>query len=144
MFVADAGLDQWMMLSGDDCTHQVQPPSASIPPVGAIYRLGIPIPPTETRRSKTISRVLIFNSALAHHLSAETSATPARMIKAKLLYQLVYDPADKAISPLFQFVVINNLGVIERSMGNASVSNQYFDLLLPILLDLLEDQKVME
>jgi hypothetical protein len=82
---------------------------------------------------------MIFNSALAHQLSAETSASPA-MMKAKLLYRLICNPEDMAQSSLFQYAVINNLGVIEQKMGNASLSYQYFDL-LPSVPDLREDLK---
>ncbi|KAL3942605.1 MAG: hypothetical protein SGBAC_003237 [Bacillariaceae sp.] len=123
------GLDQCMMLS--DTGDHNQLPSAI---QGMIYHLGIPVPPNETRPFR-MSQILIFNAALAHHLSAETSANRETMNKAKLLYQMVCNPGDMAESPLFQFAVINNLGVIERRMGN--VSNQYFDM-LPSLLNHLE------
>ncbi|CAJ1933055.1 unnamed protein product [Cylindrotheca closterium] len=128
-------LDQHM-ISSADCADQVKPASSAANNGMMIYQVGIRIPPTETIPS-IISWVLIFNSALAHHLSAKTRACPA-MLKAKQLYRLICDPQGMTQSPLFQYAVINNLGVIEQNFGNASVANQYFEI-LPSIPDLRED-----
>ena len=99
-----------------------------------IYRHGICLPPAEVTDIFVVSSSLIFNAALAHHLLAGQSsnnpaAARALLQKAKQLYAMAHRAVDRRGSKLFRFAVINNLGVIERKLGNAVLSNQYFDYL---------------
>lgn len=100
-----------------------------------IYKQGIPIPPAVSQDESLVTSILIFNSALAHHLAAETpeiQTPPETMHKAKRLYMLASSIDRIAESVCFQFAVINNMAVLERKLGNTALSNEYFDYLASI------------
>mmetsp|Transcript_3686 Transcript_3686/g.8484 ORF Transcript_3686/g.8484 Transcript_3686/m.8484 type:complete len:200 (-) Transcript_3686:438-1037(-) len=111
-----------------------------------IYDHGISIPTSVKVDTDILSAIAIFNSALAHHLAAESLDTPTSteaLQKAQRLYHLAYHVDTSSRSLLFQFAVINNLGVVERKLGNTSVSNQCFDYLAYLLENTnFEDQQV--
>ena len=110
-----------------------------VAPRALIYRNPIPIPPTLSD-SATITSILIFNAALAHHLSALSSqsgtlSTAEGLRKALLLYEqvqvLVYE---RHISfndnRLFHFASVNNMAVIYRALGDTATANSLFDYLM--------------
>jgi len=135
---AESGIDRL-----DQCVLQtaVSEYRASIQTGGScdfIYDHGISIPTSPTVDIQTLSAILIFNTALAYHLAAESQDTPTHtesLKKAQRLYRLVYyvDTSTRSTGMPFQFAVINNLGVVERKLGNTAVSNQCFDYLAYLL-----------
>ncbi|CAJ1968593.1 unnamed protein product [Cylindrotheca closterium] len=104
-----------------------------------IYDQAIPISQSLKVDKPILSAIVIFNAALAHHLAAESRdipTPPKALFKAQRLYRLAYQaytPGPGTQSILFQFAVINNLGVVERRLGNTALSNQYFDYLASLL-----------
>eukprot|EP00526_Cylindrotheca_closterium_P020728 CAMPEP_0113658906 /NCGR_PEP_ID=MMETSP0017_2-20120614/32032_1 /TAXON_ID=2856 /ORGANISM="Cylindrotheca closterium" /LENGTH=203 /DNA_ID=CAMNT_0000573337 /DNA_START=71 /DNA_END=682 /DNA_ORIENTATION=- /assembly_acc=CAM_ASM_000147 len=143
---AESGIDRL-----DQCVLQtaVSEYRASIQTGGScdfIYDHGISIPTSVKVDTDILSAIAIFNSALAHHLAAESLDTPTSteaLQKAQRLYHLAYHVDTSSRSLLFQFAVINNLGVVERKLGNTSVSNQCFDYLAYLLENTnFEDQQV--
>mmetsp|Transcript_3689 Transcript_3689/g.8489 ORF Transcript_3689/g.8489 Transcript_3689/m.8489 type:complete len:201 (-) Transcript_3689:164-766(-) len=112
-----------------------------------IYDHGISIPTSPTVDIQTLSAILIFNTALAYHLAAESQDTPTHtesLKKAQRLYRLVYyvDTSTRSTGMPFQFAVINNHGVVERKLGNTAVSNQFFDY-LAYLVENSKDHQVL-
>mmetsp|Transcript_3688 Transcript_3688/g.8487 ORF Transcript_3688/g.8487 Transcript_3688/m.8487 type:complete len:204 (-) Transcript_3688:164-775(-) len=110
-----------------------------------IYDHGISIPPSTKVDIQTLSAIVIFNTALAYHLAAESQDAPTStesLHKAKRLYHLAYHVDTSSRSLLFQFAVINNLGVVERKLGNTAVSNQFFDY-LAYLVENSKDHQVL-
>lgn len=108
-----------------------------------IYGQGIPIPPKVTDPTK-ISAIVIFNLALAYHLWAvknETAPSRSFLAKAKQLYELTYDlhaQADRDV--LFPFAVLNNLALVEHSLGNTAKSMKYFELLTAVKRALFDEE----
>ena len=99
-----------------------------------IYKAGIAIP-TETRDPDIIVPILVFNKALALHLLADQERANARqhLQNAKELYELAYRSQYTGTSlknVLFEFVLLNNLGVVCQELGDESTANEYFDYLL--------------
>ena len=116
-----------LLLQAEEGLPTPTPTSGSL-----IYNQGIPIPPAVSRDQGMVTSILIFNSALAHHLAAETPTIPTTIEtiqKAKRLYELASNVDRIVDSVCFQFAVINNMGVVERKLGNTSLSNEYFDYL---------------
>ncbi|CAJ1968595.1 unnamed protein product [Cylindrotheca closterium] len=101
-----------------------------------IYDNAIQIPPSLEVDTHILGAIVIFNAALAHHLASESQETPTppeALHKAQRLYRLSYQLYGGGKSLLFQFAVLNNLGVVERRLGNTSISNQYFDYLASLV-----------
>lgn len=100
-----------------------------------ICKHGIPLPPSASDIATMITSIAVFNAAVAHHRMAENGGTSAKgfLHKAKALYELAYKTTDMDENPVFIFAVLNNIGVIERQLGNAAASNQYFDYLSYLL-----------
>lgn len=111
-----------------------------------IYHHGIPIPST-IPDTKIIAAILIFNAALAQHLSVMSqhgtpSSTPEGLVKAKKLYETIWSCRHHLSlkdNVLFQFALINNIAVINQELGNTVQANTQFDHLIS-LLNRLEDQ----
>ena len=129
-----AALDQCMMLSPafhtDDCAATDK----------FIYNHGISIPQAVTDPA-VIVPVLIFNSALAHHLAAKSVE---ELLNAERLYKYAYGSAHCACgNSLFWFAVINNVSVILRDIGNIKQSERNFQHLLKIFT-IFVDQRSTE
>ncbi|CAJ1965700.1 unnamed protein product [Cylindrotheca closterium] len=104
-----------------------------------IYRHGIPIPSTMNDH-KIIAAILIFNTALAYHLSAisqrGTATAEKLLVNAKQLYELIIHCRQHISlddNVMFQFAVINNIAVITRDQGNVAESNRQFDFLMALV-----------
>lgn len=111
-----------------------------------IYNQGIVLPPTMTNFN-SISAILIFNSALAQHLSAETSspsdASIRLLLKAKRMYELASRLHEINQNVLFQFVLVNNSAVISEKVGDMETSKTYFEFLMSTFM-LFVDQQCTE
>ncbi|CAJ1939309.1 unnamed protein product [Cylindrotheca closterium] len=103
-----------------------------------IYGTAICLPPTVTDNS-LVSAILIFNSALAYQLYADTQASPVELLlRAKRLYGLAAQLRGVDRNILFQFAVINNSAVIERKIGDKNTATSYFEYLMEIFLVLID------
>ncbi|CAJ1948385.1 unnamed protein product [Cylindrotheca closterium] len=132
-------LDQCMLLSEVDTTSNDRANRKT----AFVYEQGILLPPTATEYTM-VSAVVIFNSALAHQLFAQQQqdkdASQRYLLMSRRLYGLAYGVHSRAChSMLFQFVVINNMAVIDQQTGNPEQSTQYFKHLMTVLL-LMVDQ----
>lgn len=114
-----------------------------------IYEYGISLPLT-VADSSIVTPILIFNSAIAHQLWAEShhwragTESVKSLQKAKRLYELAYETLlDVDENVLFQFAIINNISVVDRAIGNTVQSIQYFEYLLSVFM-LLVDQGCSE
>lgn len=97
------------------------------------------------------SAISIFNLALAHHLEATSRSSDAVVFlkKAAKLYDFglqVLQGADTPIEHgipakcgLFYLAILNNLGDVHRRLRNTSISEQYCQELLRMLVYLTED-----
>ena len=106
-----------------------------------IYDQAIPLPAT-VADPETISPILIFNAALAHHLFARHCNNETSILylqKAYALYSLAYEAPDMDENPLFQFAVINNAAVIDLQLSNNTESwdanMEYLVCLYMVLMD---------
>ncbi|KAL3938164.1 MAG: hypothetical protein SGBAC_006871 [Bacillariaceae sp.] len=130
--VCDGLLDQCMLLSKTDDTKT----SAAD---AFIYDHGIVLPPTIADKS-LISAILIFNSALAHQLCAETGAGPTIQLlhRANNLYKVVSEIPEMGTNILFQFAVMNNLAVIEKEIGDKTTATSYFEVLMEVFMLMID------
>ena len=116
-----------------------------------VYDLGIMIPLLEDEGADSatmeyfIASIAIFNSALAHQLLAQEheqdkDLSQRYLFKAKQLYELALRGCSDVLQDnvLFQFVVLNNIAVIELQTGNAALSSQYFEVLTSMLMVLVD------
>lgn len=101
-----------------------------------LYKHGIPLP-RDTTDLKMMTQILVFNAALAHQLFAEhysqscgkqQAESSMSLQKAKMLYQLVNSQGsvDVNVNVLFHFVIMNNIAVIDRTLGKIALSNASF------------------
>lgn len=117
-------LNQCMLLSDINCR------SATTDAEGVvfIYRNGILLH-SEMTDPNMITPVLIFNSSLAFHMLAiqyeednQKELAHQALQKARRLYTLAYDACDNLDhNLLFQFVLINNLAMIDRQLRTTSI-----------------------
>lgn len=134
-------IDECMLLSGIEDEAMDISAQATF-----VYKHGIMLLyPPSLAEPATVTTVLIFNSALVHHLAAETSSyktSRCLLLKARRLYELAYKSADRSMDDnlLFQFSVLNNIMVIDRSLGisGIAVSRDFFEHLLSILMVLVD------
>lgn len=133
-----ARLDDCLLLSADDGDERIFGRSS-------VYDQAILIPPTMMSNQSVVAPILIFNAALAHNLIAEHDGIPIGhhtrallLHRAKQLYKLAYDACDEEQNPLFGYVIINNIAVIERETGNISEANECLELLLSLLESFVE------
>ena len=110
---ADNPIDQ-CMLSIDPADEQVLTEPAN----AFIYRSGITIPIAETDPA-IITPIIIFNTALTHHLLAEHDDVNSLkyLQKAKEMYELAFKALDTDTNLLFEFVILNNIAMIYRMTG---------------------------
>lgn len=91
-----------------------------------------------------LSLIIIFNLALAHHLSAiQNNACPKLLQKALHLYELAYqlqrEENDNG-SLRFTMIVANNLGQIHRAVNNESKHQQCLEHLLSTMMYLVDSR----
>ena len=135
-------LDQCMLLLDyqEKVDHE-EDRTASTP---FVYDKGIPIPPSvmATMPSEKVSAILIFNSALAHQLYAQEQdrvTCQVHLQKSKRLYQLALRVCTGVEhNVLFQFVVMNNVAVIESQIGNQAQSANYLEQLMSAYMLILD------
>ncbi|CAJ1936095.1 unnamed protein product [Cylindrotheca closterium] len=113
-----------------------------------IYRSAIPLPPSIiTDSAAMVAPILIFNIALAYHLRADDDdgTTPGHQIslkglhKARCLYEKAYEAHGIDQNVLFQFVILNNIAIIDQRMGNYAMMQSCFEHLTSLFM-LLVDQ----
>lgn len=111
-----------------------------------VYKHGITLPPTSLKDDHATTAILIFNTALAHHLAAESSShtfTSHRFLfKARRLYELAYNAGGDSLDEnlLFQFAVINNIMAIDRrlAINGTEATQACFEHLFSILMILVD------
>lgn len=132
----DDCLDQCMLLSEMKSSNSYE---ASTHQTSFIYDLGIFVPKSVTDPS-IVTSILIFNMALAHHLAAEATGHCVLQAwqKARLLYKLAYDSCETDCNVLFQFVLINNIAMIDRKIGNTKMSSECMEYLLSLWMLLVD------
>jgi tetratricopeptide (TPR) repeat protein len=123
-----------------------------------IYRKAITVPVTLAINAGydihvTLSGIIVFNLALAHHLSAgleedaTTTTNTAKLEKAVKLYslarQLVVAAEQRRLASdltMFLLAIFNNIGQIRKTLGETKLANKYFERMLTTLLSLNERQ----
>ena len=92
--------------------------------------------------AETITHILVFNTALAHHLLVGHSDDQTSILflrKAYKLYELAYNAHDIDGNPLFQFAIINNMAVIDRLLTqNMEAWNARMDYLMSLYVALMD------
>jgi hypothetical protein len=90
--------------------------------------------------STMLSFVLLFNLALAHHITALTARNVSKnkLTKASLLYELSYnilitEQLQELTTPQIM-AIINNLGQIHFFLCNFEKADQYFQYLLSLIM----------
>ncbi|CAJ1925409.1 unnamed protein product [Cylindrotheca closterium] len=102
------------------------------------YEHGIVLP-LNTMDGTVITPVLIFNCALSHHLAARHCNDHAIcsqhfLNKAQRLYTLAYDQQDQDQNMIFQAVIVDNIGVIRKILGNEEEAQACFEHLTSMLM----------
>jgi tetratricopeptide (TPR) repeat protein len=91
-----------------------------------------------------LSLIIIFNLALAHHLSAMQNNTCRKLLqKALHLYELAYQlqrEEDDYGSLSFTMIVANNLGQIHRAVNNEYKHQQCLEHLLSTMMYLVDSR----
>ncbi|CAJ1966038.1 unnamed protein product [Cylindrotheca closterium] len=135
--------------SGSDCLDQCMflskingsaPHSDHADHIPFVYDRGIVVP-RSMHDPSVVTSILIFNTALAHHLAAEAAygtTSPELWHKARRFYELAYQSHDMDYNVLFQIVLINNLAMIEQKMGNMSKSISCLEYLTAVLMILVD------
>ena len=125
-------LDQSMLLSEiKEGTHHT---AARV----FVYEHGIFLHPSMSD-SSIVAPILIFNTALAHHLAFQAGRASIKALhKAKKLYELAYRTQDIDNNILFQFVVINNIAMIDRQLGYFATANDCLDYLMSVLMVMVD------
>lgn len=112
-----------------------------------IYRHPIRIPRQAINHesfqfSSTVSIMLIFNLALAHHLHAiEATFSRPMFEKSAKLYECAHNlllQQDFESNVLFVLATINNLGQVHRSIDQGEMATKCFQHLLSTLMFLVE------
>jgi tetratricopeptide (TPR) repeat protein len=96
----------------------------------------------------TLSLIVIFNLALAHHLAAvRNNMCRRRLQKAAKLYKLAYEahlmeqePMQQVNSLHFTMIIANNLGEIHRTVKNRSKHMMCLQLLLSTIMYLVDNK----
>ena len=91
---------------------------------------------------KVVSVTILFNLALAHHLTSYSKPTYKSQLKtAATLYELAYTLiCEERIddSALLTMVIINNLGLIHSALEEETMAQQCFEHLLSTLMFLVD------
>ena len=95
-----------------------------------------------------VSSAILFNLALAHHLSAKKAkrqqrrASLTRLEKAARLYELASHLEQKRFTngtnPLFMMAIVNNLGAIHHELNERENAQLFFQHLLSTMLFITE------
>lgn len=133
-------IDQYMLLSQPDhnkTNHEMMQTAFT-------YDLGILLP-TKTDGNimdqAVATPILVFNLALAHHqlYGGKSQSSNRRMlIKTRRLYELAHASINAEDNVLFHFAIVNNIAVIDRMIGNTSVSNENLDYLMSLFMILVD------
>ncbi|CAJ1932199.1 unnamed protein product [Cylindrotheca closterium] len=108
-----------------------------------MYSHAIPLPPNVTDYA-IIASILIFNTALAHHLVAllllDKERSPQYLHRAKQLYTLAYNSSQEDIehNPLFLFVVYNNTALANLQIGDKDLRNSCVGYLVSIYVVMVD------
>jgi tetratricopeptide (TPR) repeat protein len=114
-----------------------------------IYRQAIHIPldiESTYQASVIVSSVIIFNVALAHHLSALATSDKKhqskKLRKAATLYEMAYDlqgrNAQLENNVMFTMATMNNLGVIYQQLDDRETASKCFQCLLSTVMFLVD------
>ena len=116
-----------------------------------LYQTAISVPTTNDSRygprAVTMSKVILFNLALAHHLAGLVSEHSSSLLlaKAATLYETSFMMARKENmrAPFFTLAVVNNLGCIHHAMGDEGNAMMYFHQLLSMCMFLVDSPRVV-
>ena len=139
--------DQEARTSSVELTKETFSPQ-SVPSEGFVYLELIKIPTREIDASMAcddaqhavVSRVtvaLIFNLALVHHLHGIHRRSSTNIMRARTLYELAlnaHQVSGEDVTILYTLAILNNLGVIYRSMGDLAEADAFFSALLQTLM----------
>ncbi|CAJ1970484.1 unnamed protein product [Cylindrotheca closterium] len=106
-----------------------------------MYSHAIPLPPNVTDHA-TITLLLIFNAALAHHLVAmqDKEDSPRFLRRANQLYTLAYNSSeDIEQNPLFLFAVYNNTALVDLQIGDKDSWNPCVEHLVSIYMVMVDE-----
>ena len=114
-----------------------------------MHSQGIFIPFKNKLLPQYIPSVLIFNLALAHHLSSKIKSKSHRVSdlkKAAKLYQLAYNANEEFCESniLFTLATVNNLGLIQKELNDKEASQQCFDHLLSVVMFLVDSKRSLD
>lgn len=135
-------LDQCLIGSRDDSSLAWNDHEFGLSPY--IYREGILMaqrPHISYQAIEIFSTIIIFNLALAHHLTAsQDNATPWKLLRAYKLYNLALhlqrkeDPKNNC-NVLFTLATVNNMAIIQFDIDESKISYvASFEYLLSIVL----------
>ncbi|KAG7350422.1 hypothetical protein IV203_009782 [Nitzschia inconspicua] len=103
---------------------------------------------TGYRERSMISCIIIFNLALAYHLSAAdamVSDTMTALYRALRLYELCFNLLREELGEaivLFPLAVINNVALVHRQLGNEEPATRCFEMILSTLMCLADQKSV--
>lgn len=99
-----------------------------------------------------VALIIIFNLAIAHHISSSRSNSWPKMKRTLQLYQLANDclnryiidthsySASNEMYMMFQMILLNNLSHLHSFMGDYSKSRQCIERLIPIIMCVVDDK----
>lgn len=103
-----------------------------------MYRQSIRILPSF--ESNDIAQALVFNLALAYHLSSQKSISKHQLLKkAVSLYELAFQiqmrkPATMSNNLFFPLALMNNIGLIHKELNHQAAASSCFRELLSLLM----------
>ena len=131
-------------ISLDECMTKGHPMSSAVDPeFPFMYSDGIRISARVAASGISkhdVSSILLFNLALAFHLSALDSMDPASDLrKALQVYELVYTMQQEnkqnfMSNLMFVLSILNNIGIIHQWRNDDHIAAQCFDKLLSVLM----------
>ena len=131
-------------LSLDQCMTKGHPMSSSVDPdFPFMYSDGIRIPAEAAATGiprHDLASIVLFNLALAYHLSAMDSMDPGSDLRKALhVYELVYtmqqENKENFLSNLmFVLSILNNIGIIYQWRNEDDIAARCFDKLLSVLM----------
>eukprot|EP00526_Cylindrotheca_closterium_P019679 CAMPEP_0113633262 /NCGR_PEP_ID=MMETSP0017_2-20120614/17310_1 /TAXON_ID=2856 /ORGANISM="Cylindrotheca closterium" /LENGTH=229 /DNA_ID=CAMNT_0000543893 /DNA_START=76 /DNA_END=765 /DNA_ORIENTATION=- /assembly_acc=CAM_ASM_000147 len=131
-------------ISLDECMTKGHPMSSSIDPdFPFMYSDAIRISPEIAAAGipkHDVSSIMLFNLALAYHLSALDSMNPdADLRKALHVYELLYTMQQEneenfLCNLMFVLSILNNIGIIHQWRNEDDIAARCFDKLLSVLM----------
>jgi tetratricopeptide (TPR) repeat protein len=111
-----------------------------------MYKQAIHIPldiESTSQSSAMIPSLILFNSALAHHLSAMASGNrqSPKLLRAAKLYELAFilqRDAQLDNNVLFTLAALNNLGVVHHQLENKETATKCFQQVLSTIMLLVD------